>query len=137
MAGDFQGLVAPGGGPGPVDRATFCESEVDCCPVEYSFSPISYAVQPPFLADYAAGLPRTDVREYLGEAVVLCWYDHDGGPKVRDIVRIEAEGNRIAKIRYHFSARKCWAKSAAISACPGSPTASPDNSWTPGRNTCM
>jgi RNA polymerase sigma-70 factor (ECF subfamily) len=66
------------------------------------FSPISHAVQPPFLAGYAGGLPRAEVREYRGEPVVLCWYDHDGGPRVRDVVRIEAEGDRIAKIRYHF-----------------------------------
>ena len=66
------------------------------------FSPISHAVQPGFLAGYRGGPPRAEVRDYRGEPVMLCWYDHDGGPKVRDAVRVGVEGDRIARIRYHF-----------------------------------
>ena len=66
------------------------------------FSPISHAVQPAFLAGDRGGLPRAEVREYRGEPVLICWYDHDGGPRVRDVVRIETEDGRVEKIRYHF-----------------------------------
>jgi RNA polymerase sigma-70 factor, ECF subfamily len=30
------------------------------------------------------------------------WYDHQGGPKVRDVVRFDFDRDRIARIRYHF-----------------------------------
>jgi len=66
------------------------------------FSPLSHAVQPAFLKGYRGGTPRAEVREYQGEAVLLCWYDHDEGPRVRDAVRFEVDGDRVSRIRYHF-----------------------------------
>jgi RNA polymerase sigma-70 factor (ECF subfamily) len=66
------------------------------------FSPISHAVQPAFLAGDRGGAPRAEVRDYHGESLMICWYDHDAGPVVRDVVRVETADDRIAKLRYHF-----------------------------------
>ena len=66
------------------------------------FSPISHAVQPAFLTGYQGGVPRAEVRDYQGEPVVIIWYDHEEGPRVRDAVRIDVEGSLVAKIRYYF-----------------------------------
>jgi hypothetical protein len=50
--------------------------------------------------------PRPDTgierREYRDESVLVCWYDHDDGPVVRDILRVRTEGDRVVSIRYHF-----------------------------------
>ena len=46
--------------------------------------------------------PRVERREYHDEPVLVCWYDHDDGPVVRDILRVGIEGDRVVSIRYHF-----------------------------------
>ncbi|HEY7700411.1 MAG TPA: RNA polymerase sigma factor, partial [Vicinamibacteria bacterium] len=66
------------------------------------FSPISHAVQPQFLAGYQGGPPRAEVHDSGGESVVICWYDHEDGPRVRDVMRIGVDDDRITSIRYHF-----------------------------------
>ena len=66
------------------------------------FSSISHAVQPTFLRGYSGGTPRAELRIYHDEPVMLCWYDHEGGPRVRDAVRLEVSENRVVKIRYYF-----------------------------------
>jgi RNA polymerase sigma-70 factor, ECF subfamily len=45
---------------------------------------------------------RIERREYRDESVLVCWYDHDDGPVVRDILRVRTEGDRVVSIRYHF-----------------------------------
>jgi RNA polymerase sigma-70 factor (ECF subfamily) len=66
------------------------------------FSPITHAVQPEFLAGDRGGTPRAEVRALDGEPLLLCWYEHDEGSVVRDVVRFETVNDRISKIRYHF-----------------------------------
>jgi len=66
------------------------------------FSPISHAVTPELRAGDRGGTPRIERREYHDEPVLLCWYDHEDGPVVRDVVRVGAEDDRITWIRYHF-----------------------------------
>jgi RNA polymerase sigma-70 factor, ECF subfamily len=66
------------------------------------FSPLTHAVQAAFLNGYKGGTPRAELRTYREEPVMLCWYDHDDGPKVRDTVRLELRENRVANIRYYF-----------------------------------
>jgi RNA polymerase sigma-70 factor (ECF subfamily) len=66
------------------------------------FSPLSHAVPAELRMGDRGGTPRAEAREYHGDRVVLLWYDHDQGPVVRDVVRIETDDARIATIRYHF-----------------------------------
>jgi RNA polymerase sigma-70 factor, ECF subfamily len=66
------------------------------------FSPLTHAVQPNFLQGYSGGTPRAELRTYHDEPVMLCWYDHEGGLKVRDAVRLEVGESRVVKIRYYF-----------------------------------
>jgi RNA polymerase sigma-70 factor (ECF subfamily) len=66
------------------------------------FSPISHAVEAQFRDGDLGEAPRVELREYRGEPVVVAWYGHVEGPVVRDVVRFEMEGDRIARIRYHF-----------------------------------
>ena len=66
------------------------------------FSSLEHAVQPVFLQGYGGGTPRAELRIYHDEPVMLCWYEHEGGLKVRDAVRIETDEDRVVKIRYYF-----------------------------------
>lgn len=59
-------------------------------------------MQPEFLKSYKGGTPRAELRLYRCEPVLLCWYDHEDGPRVRDAVRLELKENRVARIRYYF-----------------------------------
>jgi RNA polymerase sigma-70 factor, ECF subfamily len=66
------------------------------------FSPIAHAVAPELLDGDGGQTPRIERREYRDESVLVCWYDHDDGPVVRDILRVRTEGDRVVSIRYHF-----------------------------------
>ena len=66
------------------------------------FSPLTHAVPQEFLHGYMGGTPRAELRLYREETVMLCWYDHEDGSRVRDAVRLEPRENRIASIRYYF-----------------------------------
>jgi RNA polymerase sigma-70 factor (ECF subfamily) len=46
--------------------------------------------------------PRAEARIHRGEAIVLLWYAHEDGEHVRAINRIEADGDRIARVRNYF-----------------------------------
>jgi RNA polymerase sigma-70 factor, ECF subfamily len=66
------------------------------------FSPIAHAVAPEFRAGDRGGTPRAERRAYRDEPIIVHWYEDEAGPVVRDVVRIDADGDRIARIRYHF-----------------------------------
>ncbi len=66
------------------------------------FSPLKHAVAPCYLAGDTGCGARSEVREYRGEPAILMWYETSDGPVVRDVVRFEIEGDRIAHIRYYF-----------------------------------
>ena len=66
------------------------------------FSPISHAVAAEFLHGYRGGVARGERQTYRGEPILVTWYDHDEGPLVRDVVRIVADGDRVASVRLYF-----------------------------------
>jgi RNA polymerase sigma-70 factor, ECF subfamily len=66
------------------------------------FSPISHAVEAAYRQGDRGGTPRAELRAYRDDLILLNWYEHDDGPVVRDVVRVEIHEDRIAKIRYHF-----------------------------------
>jgi RNA polymerase sigma-70 factor (ECF subfamily) len=66
------------------------------------FSPISHAVAPEFRTGDRGGTPRAERRSYRDEPIIVHWYDDEAGPVARDVVRIDVEDERIARIRYHF-----------------------------------
>lgn len=46
--------------------------------------------------------PRVEVRIHRGEPLLIHWYRHRDGEFVRAITRVEAEGDRIARLRNYF-----------------------------------
>ncbi|HEY6643251.1 RNA polymerase sigma factor [Povalibacter sp.] len=46
--------------------------------------------------------PRSEVRDYRGEPIVLFWYQHSGGEAVRAVARMTAEADRLARVRNYF-----------------------------------
>ena len=66
------------------------------------FSPISHAVAAELLQGDRGGVARLERRTYRGEPVLVTWYDHEQGPVVRDVVRIEHDDDRVATLRFYF-----------------------------------
>lgn len=46
--------------------------------------------------------PRAEARVYRGEVIVLSWYAHDDGEHVRAVNRVDADADRIARLRNYF-----------------------------------
>ncbi|MET0556036.1 MAG: RNA polymerase sigma factor, partial [Vicinamibacteria bacterium] len=46
--------------------------------------------------------PRAEVRRHRGEPVVLFFYQHADGEAVRAVMRVDAEGDRLALVRNYF-----------------------------------
>ena len=46
--------------------------------------------------------PRTEIRDYRGDPIVLFWYQHSGGEAVRAVARMTPEGDRLACVRNYF-----------------------------------
>ena len=46
--------------------------------------------------------PRCEVRLHRGEAVMLCWWPDASGEVVRAIIRVESDGDRIARMRTYM-----------------------------------
>ena len=66
------------------------------------FSPISHAVAADLRRGDRGGVARVERGAYRGEPVLITWWDHEQGPVVRDIVRLDCESDRIASIRFYF-----------------------------------
>ena len=49
-----------------------------------------------------AGDPRAERREYLGEPIVVLWYDVDGKRVVRDVLRFESDRGGLSDLRYYY-----------------------------------
>ena len=47
-------------------------------------------------------LPRTEARLHRGEWLLIQWYPHSDGEAVRAITRVEAEGDRLTRVRNYF-----------------------------------
>jgi RNA polymerase sigma-70 factor, ECF subfamily len=71
-----------------------------------TLAPITFdergGVAPELLAGYLATVPRCEARAYRDGWVLLFWFDHDGGAMVRTVMTVEAEGDRIARVRNYF-----------------------------------
>jgi hypothetical protein len=80
------------------------------------FTPISHAVAEECRRGDRGGVPRVERRAYRDEPIIVSWYDRDDGPVVRDVIRLVAEGDRVASIKFHFF-------SPASSGCRGGRTA--------------
>jgi hypothetical protein len=65
-------------------------------------SPISHAVDAEFRRGDRDGVARAERQTYRDEPVVITWYEHDDCPAVRDVVRLTAEGDRVATIHFYF-----------------------------------
>ncbi|NVB82218.1 MAG: RNA polymerase sigma factor [Kofleriaceae bacterium] len=55
-----------------------------------------------YLTDYVASAPRSEIRIYRDQVILLMWFDHVDGPAVRTVWTVETEGDRIARVRNYF-----------------------------------
>jgi RNA polymerase sigma-70 factor (ECF subfamily) len=46
--------------------------------------------------------PRAELRMHRGEPLVLLWYNHEDGEKVRGINRLEVDGDRVTRLQNYF-----------------------------------
>lgn len=59
-------------------------------------------MEPRFVQGVLDVAPRAQAREHRGEWLLLHWYRHSDGEFVRAITRVEAEGDRLAKVHNYF-----------------------------------
>jgi RNA polymerase sigma-70 factor (ECF subfamily) len=59
-------------------------------------------VGPEFLVGYLGGLPRCEVRAYRDSWILVFWYDHSDGPKVRTVMTVALEPDGVAQVRNYF-----------------------------------
>jgi RNA polymerase sigma-70 factor (ECF subfamily) len=55
-----------------------------------------------WLLGYQPAAPRAEVRSHRGESILLYWYAQDGGEVVRDVARVQLDGDRVAHFRNYF-----------------------------------
>jgi RNA polymerase sigma-70 factor (ECF subfamily) len=73
-----------------------------------AFAPLGWnaelhrGIHPSLLEGYVPSPARAEASTYRGAPVVLFWYRHDTGDAVRDVFRVELEGDRIARIQNYF-----------------------------------
>jgi RNA polymerase sigma-70 factor (ECF subfamily) len=54
------------------------------------------------LDGYRSTSPRCELRAYRDTWILLFWYDHDDGSKVRTVMTVDTDGDRIAHVRNYF-----------------------------------
>lgn len=59
-------------------------------------------VDPRYRQGILPDLPRGEVREHRGEALLLSWYAHQDGDAVRAITRLDGDGDAVARLRNYF-----------------------------------
>lgn len=71
-----------------------------------TLAPITFdergGVPPELLQGYLATSPRCEVRRHRDAWVLLFWYEHVQGPRVRTVMTVETDGDRIARVRNYF-----------------------------------
>ena len=71
-----------------------------------SLTPITFddrgGVSPELLAGYRGGLARCQVHPHRDGWVLLFWYEHDDGDKVRSVATVEVDVDRITRLRNYF-----------------------------------
>jgi RNA polymerase sigma-70 factor (ECF subfamily) len=63
---------------------------------------VNGGIEARFMRGVLPDAPRVELRDYRGELVLLHWYAHEDGEAVRAITRVEAEGDRLSRIRNYF-----------------------------------
>jgi RNA polymerase sigma-70 factor (ECF subfamily) len=63
---------------------------------------LNCGIEPHLLKGYRPAPPRAEVRRHRGESIVLFWYPQDSGEAVRDVGRVETEGDRLSRWRNYF-----------------------------------
>jgi RNA polymerase sigma-70 factor (ECF subfamily) len=63
---------------------------------------LNCGIEPHLLHGYRPSPPRAEVRSHRGESIVLFWYPQDDGEAVRDVARVETEGDRVCRWRNYF-----------------------------------
>jgi RNA polymerase sigma-70 factor (ECF subfamily) len=59
-------------------------------------------LDPSFFRNVLPQLPRVEPRLHRGEWLVVHWYAHSDGESVRALTRIEADGDRLTRVRNYF-----------------------------------
>jgi RNA polymerase sigma-70 factor (ECF subfamily) len=59
-------------------------------------------MEPRFMQGVVATAPRVEARFHRGAWVLIHWYTHHDGEAVRAITRIEADGDRVARLQNYF-----------------------------------
>jgi RNA polymerase sigma-70 factor (ECF subfamily) len=63
---------------------------------------IEGGMEPRFKAGVLPSAPRVEARLHRGEWLLVHWYAHGDGEYVRAITRVEAAGDRVARVRNYF-----------------------------------
>ena len=59
-------------------------------------------LDPAFFHNVLPQVPRVEPRLHRGEWLLVHWYAHTDGEAVRAITRVEADGNRLTRVRNYF-----------------------------------
>jgi len=59
-------------------------------------------LDPAFFRNVLPSIPRVEPRLHRGEWLLVHWYPHSDGDAVRAISRIEADGDRLTRVRNYF-----------------------------------
>lgn len=59
-------------------------------------------MEPRFMQRVLPSAPRVEVRAHRGAWILVHWYAHEDGEWVRAITRIEADGDRVARLQNYF-----------------------------------
>jgi RNA polymerase sigma-70 factor, ECF subfamily len=59
-------------------------------------------IDPRFKQGALPSSPRAELRAHRGEWIVLLWYAHADGEAVRGLVRVETDGDRLARVQNYF-----------------------------------
>lgn len=63
---------------------------------------VNGGIEARFMLGVLASAPRVEAREHRGEWLLLHWYAHRDGEFVRAITRLEAEEERVGRLRNYF-----------------------------------
>ena len=59
-------------------------------------------LDPAFFRNVLPQVPRVELRLHRGEWLLVHWYAHSDGDAVRAITRVEADGDRLTRVRNYF-----------------------------------
>jgi len=59
-------------------------------------------LDPAYFPNVLPKVPRVEARQHRGEWILVHWYAHSDGEAVRAITRVEADGDRLTRVRNYF-----------------------------------